>query len=95
MGCQAEHPMPDLFSTDTVRDASPPRPKPSVTSAPEAHRNGIRACRVVLPLLLNCPMRQQRRKTIVPCREIFIYLVSAGNKTRDSKQQLHFRQYQI
>ena len=54
-----------------------------------------RACRVVLPLLLNCPMRQQRRKTIVPCREIFIYLVSAGNKTRDSKQQLHFRQYQV
>lgn len=54
-----------------------------------------RACRVVLPLLLNCPMRQQRRKTIVPCREIIIYLVSAGNKTRDSKQQLHFRQYQI
>jgi hypothetical protein len=54
-----------------------------------------RACRVVLPLLLNCPMRQQRRKTIVPCREIVIYLVSAGNKTRDSKQQLHFRQYQI
>ena len=32
MGCQAEHPMPDLFSTDTVRDASPPRPKPSVTT---------------------------------------------------------------
>ena len=46
-----------------------------------------RACRVVLPLLLNCPMRQQRRKTIVPCREIFIYLVSAGNtddETRNS-----------
>jgi hypothetical protein len=27
--------------------------------------------------------------------KFFIYLVSAGNKTSDSKQQLHFRQYQI
>jgi hypothetical protein len=27
--------------------------------------------------------------------KVFIYFVSAGNKTRDSKQQLHFRQYQI
>ena len=27
--------------------------------------------------------------------KFFIYLVSAGNETRDSKQQLHFRQYQI
>jgi hypothetical protein len=27
--------------------------------------------------------------------KFFIYLVSAGNNTRDSKQQLHFRQYQI
>jgi hypothetical protein len=27
--------------------------------------------------------------------KFLIYLVSAGNKTRDSKQQLHFRQYQI
>jgi hypothetical protein len=27
--------------------------------------------------------------------KFFIYLVSAGNKTRESKQQLHFRQYQI
>ena len=42
MGCQAEHPVPDLFSTDTVRDASPPRPKPSTPkatpeSAPQRH----------------------------------------------------------
>jgi hypothetical protein len=79
MGCQAEHPMPDLFS--------------SFTAATKTKCHDGR--RVVLPLLLNCPMRQQRRKTIVPCREIFIYLASAGNKTRDSKQQLHFRQYQI
>jgi len=36
-------------------------------------------------------------RTAVAVRFIafFIYLVSAGNKTRDSKQQLHFRQYQI
>ena len=39
---QAEHPMPDLFSTDTVRDASPPRPKSSTPkatpeSAPQRH----------------------------------------------------------
>ena len=29
----AEQPMPDLFWTDTVRDASPPRPKPAATKA--------------------------------------------------------------
>src|SRR6476620_12736124 len=29
----AEQPMPDLFSTDTVRDASPPRPKPAASKA--------------------------------------------------------------
>jgi hypothetical protein len=38
----AEQPIPDLFSTDTVRDASPPRPKPStpkatLESAPQRH----------------------------------------------------------
>jgi hypothetical protein len=38
----AEQPIPDLFSTDTVRDASPPRPKPSTPkatpeSAPRRH----------------------------------------------------------
>ena len=38
----AEQPIPDLFSTDTVRDASPPRPKPSTAkatpeSAPQRH----------------------------------------------------------
>ena len=37
-----EQPIPDLFSTDTVRDASPPRPKPSTPkatpeSAPQRH----------------------------------------------------------
>jgi hypothetical protein len=38
----AEQPIPDLFSTDMVRDASPPRPKPSTPkatpeSAPRRH----------------------------------------------------------
>ena len=38
----AEQPIPDLFSTDTVRDASPPRPKSSTPkatpeSAPQRH----------------------------------------------------------
>jgi hypothetical protein len=38
----AEQPIPDLFSTATVRDASPPRPKPSTPtampeSAPQRH----------------------------------------------------------
>jgi hypothetical protein len=38
----AEQPIPDLFSTDTVRDASPPQPKPSTPkatpeSAPQRH----------------------------------------------------------
>ena len=38
----AERPIPDLFSTDTVRDASPPRPKSSTPkatpeSAPQRH----------------------------------------------------------
>jgi hypothetical protein len=36
-------------------------------------------CRFVLPLLLNCPMRQQRRETIAPCREIF-HLLGVGGK---------------
>jgi hypothetical protein len=30
---QAEQPMPDLFSTDRVRDASPPQSKPSAPKA--------------------------------------------------------------
>ena len=38
----AERPIPDLFSTDRVRDASPPQPKPSTPkatpeSAPQRH----------------------------------------------------------
>src|SRR6478752_1817476 len=38
----AKQPIPDLFSTATVRDASPPRPKPSTPtampeSAPQRH----------------------------------------------------------
>jgi hypothetical protein len=37
------------------------------------------ACRVVLPLLLNRLCDQQRRETIVPCREIF-HLIGVGRK---------------
>jgi hypothetical protein len=36
----------------------------------------------------------QRRENFLSCRHIF-HWVSAGTKTRESKQQLHFRQYQI
>ena len=35
MGCQAEHPMPNLFSTDTVRDASPTQAKVTTKATTE------------------------------------------------------------
>ena len=39
MGCQAEHPMPNLFSTDTVRDASVSRPASCVVLPLQDRRN--------------------------------------------------------
>ena len=63
LGRQAEHPMPDLVSADRVRDASPPRPKPSVTT-------GVLLCAAAPLEFLYATSRDGTISP--PCRHIFI-----------------------
>jgi hypothetical protein len=54
---------------------------------------GVSLC-AAAPLELPCATSSGGKPSCLVVK-FFIYLVSAGNKTRDSKQQLHFQQYQI
>ena len=70
MGCQAEHPMPDLFST-----GNGPRCFTAATKTKCHDRRVALRCRSSSIALRD----QQRRETIVPCREIF-HLIGVGRK---------------
>ena len=72
MGCQAEHPMPDLVSTDTVRDASP-------RDQDQCHDRRVALCCRSLELPYATSRVGKISSLVV---KFFIYLVSGGNKTR-------------
>jgi hypothetical protein len=86
------------FQGDPGKTIKPVTWKEASTASPKRKQGsdvvaGVLLCAAAPLELLYATSRG--RENIAPCRHIFIDLVSAGNKTRDSKQQLHFRQCQI